>query len=390
MKTGCMDTAAGRDHDHYITLDGLRGLAALAVFLFHLTYYWPSGIIFPQANIAVDFFFLLSGFVIAKSYDAKLRGTMRFKQFVRLRLIRLYPLIFLGIMIGTTDNLMKLHSSAHESLTGVLLDTAAGLIILPDLIPSALQLYPLNPPMWSLFYELLANFAYAAVAKILRLWLIGTIIFAAAAAFAYIAYTTGDTSRGSYPTEYPSGLSRVFFSFFMGLLLYRLQEGGFFRWLPRIPGLWLFLVLGVALFPGTYHGGWLYDLACIFLLFPLIVLLGARDRLPRPAVPVAAWLGRISYPLYALHYPLIIRNSYQLTHGRQGLALAGAGVFATLLMLLLAWLAAAFYDEPVRRFLTRAFRLGSASSPARAADRASQPAAPRSAPDVAPPIAPAA
>lgn len=342
-----------KSHAHLATLDGLRGIAAISVALFHLSYHWPRNI-FPHAYLAVDFFFALSGFVIAKSYEHKLQNTMRFQQFLRIRVIRLYPLIVCGAVLGCADVILKTHNGGFGAAMNIALleQLLLGLLLVPELIIGADQIFPLNPPAWSLFYEMVANIFYAALINHLtnkRLYLIMTI---AALSIAYSGYTIGETGRGAAGTEIVSGTSRVMFSFFAGVLLYRMWQRGVFSQLPRVPGLWLGLALLLLFSVPQFHFDWIYNLLSIFFLFPLIVLLGLDQASLSPRfVPAALWLGRISYPLYVLHFPLLVRNSYHLFHARHGLPLVAITCVATLGVVLLSWLGLVLYDEPLRRRL---------------------------------------
>ncbi len=344
-----------KPHGHLATLDGLRGIAAISVVLFHLSYYWPRNI-FPHAYLAVDFFFALSGFVIAKSYEIKLQNTMNFQAFLRIRVVRLYPLIICGACLGFADLLLKTHGGILNAATNITFteQLVLGLLLIPALVSGADQVFPLNPPAWSLFYEMVANIFYAALLKHLtdrRLYLI---IAIAALGIAYAGYTTGETGHGAGGTQVVPGLSRVMFSFFAGVLMFRLWQRSAFVRLPRVSGLWLGLALLLLFSVPQFHGDWIYNLLGIFFLFPLILLLGLDQGSLSPFfVPAALWLGRISYPLYVLHFPLLVRNSYHLFHARHGLPLVAITCAATLGVVLLSWLALVLYDEPLRRRLGR-------------------------------------
>src|SRR3982750_333356 len=102
MNTGRIDTTILRTKQHFQVLDGLRGIAALSVVMFHFmewvyTDYTRNFI--AHGFLAVDFFFCLSGFVIGYAYDNRI-GKMGVKEFFKSRLIRLHPLVVLGAVLG--------------------------------------------------------------------------------------------------------------------------------------------------------------------------------------------------------------------------------------------------------------------------------------------------
>src|ERR1700744_3037299 len=87
---------------HFEILDGLRGVAALAVVTFHFmewVYFDYSKNFIGHGFLAVDFFFCLSGFVIGYAYDDRI-GKMGILEFFKSRLIRLHPLVIIGSVIG--------------------------------------------------------------------------------------------------------------------------------------------------------------------------------------------------------------------------------------------------------------------------------------------------
>ena len=99
-------------------LDGLRGLFALFVVLFHFNkhnapQYIVNNFFVRESYMFVDFFFILSGFVITLSYDQKITNSKTFFQFLKKRWNRLYPLLFFSTFLGTIFG-----RTAEGSLTG--------------------------------------------------------------------------------------------------------------------------------------------------------------------------------------------------------------------------------------------------------------------------------
>lgn len=357
---------------HYAILDGLRGVAALMVVLFHLFEAYAHGD--PQKQIvnhgymAVDFFFLLSGFVVAYAYDDRWGG-MSAWQFYKRRLVRLQPMIVAGTLIGAALLTFQ-HWSIFPKLetvttVQVLMMVLLGLVMIP-MTPSAEprgwgEIYPLNGPQWSLFYEYLANILYALGLRKLSNRALGALVALSAVVLVglLVLGPRGDVI-GGWALDAKGvwiGLTRVMFPFFAGVLLMRLGAR------IKVPGAFavcsLLLIVGLSL-PrfGVSEMRWLnglYEAACIILLFPLIVAIAAGDQdADGPSVRIARFFGDLSYPLYITHYPLIYIYTGWVVDRKippaQG-ALAGAGVFVVAVAI--AWLCLKLYDEPARRWLAR-------------------------------------
>jgi len=354
---------------HYPILDGLRGIAAVVVFVFHLL--MPhGGSLDPIVNhgyLAVDFFFLLSGFVIGYAYDDRW-PKMTPKDFFLRRLIRLQPMVVLGMIIGAVSFYFQecqwwpgLHAVPPGRL---LLTMFVGFTLMPmpgrfD-IRGTLEMYPLNAAVWSLFYEYIANLLYALVVrKFSRTWLT-ILVLIAAAALVHCAVTCqpGDFMGGwsLYGAHPRIAFTRLLFSFFAGLLLFRVVrlrtvKHGF---------TWCSLLLIAALaFPGIGRGGpsWqngIYESACIILVFPLIVFLGAGGALSGQfSTRLCKFLGDISYPLYITHLPLVfVYIAWVTNHPGASTGQILPRTLATFTgAILLAYASVKLYDEPVRKWL---------------------------------------
>ena len=359
---------------HYAILDGLRGVAALMVVLFHLFEAYAHGD--PQKQIvnhgymAVDFFFLLSGFVVAYAYDDRWGGQgagMSQWQFYKRRLVRLQPMIIIGGLIGAallafqhSPMFPRLETVAAWQVVGVLL---LSFVMIP-LAPSAEirgwgEIYPLNGPQWSLFYEYVANILYAVGLRKLSIrWLAGLVGVSALALIGLLVLGPRGDVIGGWALDAKGiqiGLTRVMFPFFAGVLLMRLGKRIKVRHGFALCSLLLVIALAAPRFGGTerlWVNG-LYEAACVILLFPLIVAIGAGEKdVEGPSLRVARFFGDLSYPLYITHYPLIyVYTAWVVDHkipAAQG-AVVGAGVFVAAVAI--AWAALKLYDEPVRRWL---------------------------------------
>ena len=135
-------------------LDGMRGVAAFAVMMMHFTNNLPTPL-FKTAYLAVDLFFILSGFVIAHSYnEALLSGSMKFLEFFKRRLIRLYPMFFIGLVIGAASlHWAKQWGETHYSLQNIVFASLCNIFFIPyfNNIDGG-HIFPLDDPAWSLFF----------------------------------------------------------------------------------------------------------------------------------------------------------------------------------------------------------------------------------------------
>lgn len=337
-----------------VALDGLRGIAALCVVAYHLKA--PLGFaIAPGGDLAVDLFFLLSGLVLARAYDARFAAGLNSGQFLRARLLRLYPLYALGLAISF------LFAAAYVSRPGLRLEIAAsfalGALYLPTPEPLAYDpryMFPANIPAWSLFFELLVNALFAVTALALRRERLLILIGVAAAGLAACAMS-GSIGGGAAWSGFHVGLLRVLFSFFAGVYIARHhlrtpREG---TWQPFAIAA---LLLAPLLLPVAPRWRALFDLSVMLALWPLLVGWAAGIELKGGMRRIAAGLGDASYALYALHLPL-------LNWAMEGsMSLFGLGwgeqppVFALVFILSalgIAFMAHRFYDGPACSLLRR-------------------------------------
>lgn len=364
---------------HYELLDGLRGVAALVVIWYHVFEGFatsPFDQRFNHGYLAVDFFFILSGFVVGYAYDDRWkRRTLSLGGFVKRRLIRLHPMVVLGAVLGAVTFCIQGSThwdGTHVALSLVLLSLVLHLFLIPALPGAGVEvrgngeMYPLNGPTWSLFFEYLGNLCYALFLRRLPTrWLAA---FVALTGAGLVAFAVGNGSGYGHlgvgwsllDWNLPGGLLRMLFAFPMGLLLSRL-----FRPVAIRGAFWICSLAVVALLAVPYVGGseslWmngLYDSLCVVVLFPLIVWLGASGRATDSATAgLCKFLGDISYPVYVIHYPFMYLFFAWLWSGEQ-IPFAEAwpvavGLFAG--CILLAYAALKGYDEPVRRWLTRRY-----------------------------------
>jgi peptidoglycan/LPS O-acetylase OafA/YrhL len=327
---------------HYLTLDALRGVAALAVMIYHQQHTTLMG----HGYLAVDFFFILSGFVIAKAYERKLLANMPFREFALVRIARLYPLLIAATLVAVAYMLMS--SLRRGDGLGWLVVLPTALLAIPDptgaLAPDP---FPLLPVVWSLFFELFANFAYAARTNWLSTPKLVVIVALNGALLAFALVHHGNAELGNTYATLWAGIPRVLFSFLAGVLCFRIHSGGRLA-SPAVSPLLLAALLSAAL--AVPHGmAWLYDASCIFLLFPLI-LVAAMNNEPAPQWRSAArFSANLSYPLYLFHLPLLLWLGFGLTHF--GVSNAVQHLLELMAVPALAYAAYAYFDRPLQSVL---------------------------------------
>ncbi|WP_267382391.1 MULTISPECIES: acyltransferase [unclassified Sphingomonas] len=347
-------------------LNGLRGIAAIAVVNMHMSTYF--GVI-HSANVApaVDFFFVLSGFVISYAYEEKLTSGMLWSRFFIARIIRLYPLYLIGLILGSIVVWFLEHPINPERFFATL---GLNLFMLPNPVAmdaNTTPLFPINFPAWSLFVELVANLAYAALAPRLSNRLLTVIVCAGFLGLVATGMTTGTLDEGTQRLQILGGLARVTFSFFAGVALYR-------QWRVRPTNinlhpalLFVLLILPLMLKPAAPFG-WLYELAVLTLYMPAIVWLGSGSRPIGVWLSVSVALGALSYPLYMIHAPVWIAirtlEGWQPTSVLIGYA-PWSGIAMTAGLCAVAWWLDKAIDYPLRRRLYKTFlhRLTHAADP---------------------------
>jgi len=343
------------DNRRYLLLDAMRGVAAFAVLWGHLTSAWGRPELHgPQYALAVDFFFILSGFVISHAYARRMKQGMSALDLIRIRAIRLYPLLIVGALVGTAVALLRHAGESGYAAPNVLESGLFAVLGLPSFaIPGIDLAFPVNSPAWSLFFELGVSLLYALIARFLtRSWLVA-IVLAGAALFVTAALQEGTVEMGWSRDGLLGGAVRVLFGFFAGLLLHDLRP----RFsLPPWAGYALMAVLGVILFQP--HAFWVHgSLMIAIVAFPVMVWLGSAVGESRVISRAGIVLGALSYPLYILHWPII-----DLTRGLLGQVdpdgryLALWAPLQVTLAVSIAWTAMKLFDEPVRAWLTRATR----------------------------------
>lgn len=374
----------------YAILDGLRGVAALVVILFHgfetyIPFFGTQHI--NHGYLAVDFFFVLSGFVIGYAYDDRW-DRMSTWSFFKRRLIRLHPMVVAGTLFGAC--LFFFGESDYFSLIGgtepwkFFLCIVLGLLMIPAGTGLDIRGWgetnSLNGPNWSLTFEYIGNILYAFVLRRLPTVVLGMLCVASAFltmnlalgwdVFGFFAQPKYDVIGGwsITPDQMYVGFSRLLYPFLCGLLISRLlpkfitKENPSGSPLGIRGGFWWASLLLVVLFAVPQIGGkscvadGLYQVFAIVVMFPVIVLIGAGSKTTDKRS--AKWfetLGNLSYPLYITHFPLMYMQMAWVSSHKDspvwhhvvlnlGILLVAIGI---------AWAFLKLYDEPVRAWLKK-------------------------------------
>jgi peptidoglycan/LPS O-acetylase OafA/YrhL len=345
---------------HFDILDGLRGIAALAVVTFHfmemaISDYSKNFI--GHGFLAVDFFFCLSGFVIGYAYDDRI-GKMGVIEFFKSRLIRLHPLVIFGSVLGLLSFLFDPFTGHPEVYTTgrlVLLFLCSALLIPFPVMPErAFNLFGFNAPAWSLFWEYVANIFYAFVLyRISRRFLL-LLTVCSAVAIGFVVHRAGSLMGGWGKDSFWDGCARISYSFLAGLLIYRSN------WIikNKLGFIGLSILLMLAFVMPFSKWNWLTESIVVLFYFPLLIALGAGATLTQGLKKFCIFSGKISYPLYMTHYVVIwMFGNYYGKH-KPGTTQLSLIIVAGLIVLVgFAYLVMVVYDTPIRRYLSNRRRI---------------------------------
>lgn len=332
-------------------LDGLRGVAALFVVGGHVEVLFSKRLpFFWKGYLAVDFFFLLSGFVLAMTYDRRLASGMSVREFMLRRILRLGPLYWLGCALGAVALIYATGPTTGERA----LTIVSGIFLIPSWPGFSRHIFLINPPAWSLFFEVaVANLLFAALWKQLHGYVLIAISAVAAALFLWAIKTHGHGEVGSDQGSFAWGFPRVIFSFFLGVALFRFRSA-----MPvfRVPAWPLAVLLALSfLFRATGHASMVYDAFCVCVLYPALVYLGAEASEISPRTGYVC--GEISYALYVVHYPILCLPPVAALAARAWPNGAGWHTWyqipITAALALIAWAVVQLYDLPVQKALAR-------------------------------------
>ena len=365
---------------HYDLLDGLRGVAALMVIWYHVFegFAFASNSAIETLNhgyLAVDFFFILSGFVIGYAYDDRWGKSLTMKDFFKRRLIRLHPMVIMGAVLGAITFCIQgsvQWDGTHIAISMIMLSLLCTIFFIPAMpgvgyeVRGNGEMFPLNGPCWSLFFEYIGNILYALFIRRLSnkaLTVFVVLLGVALAAFAVFNVSTygnigvGWTLDG---VNFLGGSLRMLFPFSLGMLMSRN-----FKPMKVKGAFWICTIALIALFSVPYLEGLeplcmngVYEAFCVIVAFPIILWIGASGTTTdKQSTKICKFLGDISYPVYVIHYPLmylfyawLIENQLYTLGETWHVALC---VF--ILSIILAYLCLKLYDEPIRKYLAKRF-----------------------------------
>ena len=365
---------------HYDLLDGLRGVAALMVIWYHVFegFAFASNSAIETLNhgyLAVDFFFILSGFVIGYAYDDRWGKSLTMKDFFKRRLIRLHPMVIMGAVLGAITFCIQgsvQWDGTHVAISMIMLSLLCTIFFIPAMpgvgyeVRGNGEMFPLNGPCWSLFFEYIGNILYALFIRRLSnkaLTVFVVLLGVALAAFAVFNVSTygnigvGWTLDG---VNFLGGSLRMLFPFSLGMLMSRN-----FKPMKVKGAFWICAIALIVLFSVPYLEGLeplcmngVYEAFCVIVAFPIILWIGASGTTTdKQSTKICKLLGDISYPVYVIHYPLmylfyawLIENQLYTLDETWHVALC---VF--ILSIILAYLCLKLYDEPIRKYLAKRF-----------------------------------
>ena len=357
---------------HYDLLDGLRGVAAITVVWFHIFEAFATSHLDQRINhgyLAVDFFFVLSGFVIGYAYDVRW-GKMNTKDFIKRRVIRLHPMVVMGAIIGAVMFYWQgcpVWDVSKVTIGALFMATFINALLLPATPGTEIrglgEMYPLNGPGWSLFFEYIGNILYALFIHKFSTRVLAVLVFLAGCGLALFAIggPYGDICAGFSltGTEFTAGSLRLLFSFSAGLLLFRI-----FKPVKVKGAFWICSLSIIALLSVPRLGGaeylWMngvYDTVCFAVFFPFLVYLGASGKTTdKYTTRICKFLGDISYPLYMVHYPFIYLYYAWVKNGNLTFQESFPGALGVVIgSIVLAYGCLKFYDIPVRKYLANRF-----------------------------------
>jgi peptidoglycan/LPS O-acetylase OafA/YrhL len=340
------------------TLDGLRGVGAFLVVMRHVpALFGPLRV--PESFLAVDLFYLVSGFVVAHAYGERLARGGFFGGFVKTRIIRLYPLYLIGLLVGVITAVASMLSDPDSFWTPmkVVECVATGLLMIPRFPGLSINGTTLNGPIWTLLYELIANFVYAAAIRLLKTWVLVAIVVVCAAGVVFAEFHYGTLDVGYNLTDQWAALARVGFSFFAGVLIYRLVGNHEHR--STLAAWACVAVLAVALavhVPDDFIP--VYEIGMVLVGLPMMAIAAAHFEPDPVSGRLFSFVGLISYGVYIVHQPLgnlavmelqrVVRIPSDLSGALYGLAFMA-------FLVLLTWALDRLYDAPVRRWLRAMF-----------------------------------
>ena len=363
---------------HYELLDGLRGVAAILVVCYHIFegYAFAGGGLIETLNhgyLAVDFFFILSGFVISYAYDNRWKSKFTIKDFFKRRLIRLHPMVIMGAIIGAISFVIggsKQWDGTHIAISSTMLALLCAMFLIPAVpgqsnyeVRGNGEMFPLNGPSWSLFFEYIGNILYATLIRRFSTKLLCIIV--AILSILHIWFATANISQYGCigvgwtldTINFWGGMLRMLLPFSIGALISRKYKpikihGAF--WICSATLIVIFSIPYINEYNGIHING-IFESICVIFVFPILLWLGASEKSTnKKQTTLYRILGDLSYPLYIVHYPImylfyqwLIDNKLYTFSETWPVALS-----AIISSVILAYICLRFYDTPIRKYLS--------------------------------------
>ena len=340
--------------NRYIFLDGIRGIAAILVLTRHTENYWQFN--FFRSHLAVDLFFILSGFVIGYAYDSKIRsGVISFQKFALIRFIRLYPMFILSVVFSTLvffALIMKNGVSISKNIPELLATITFTIFLIPSNFIGTHHLFPINGVYWSLFFELIANFIYVVIRPYLNNLVLICILLTFGTILTFSSYRNGSLDIGFAwgLNSFIVGFSRAIFGVFLGLFTYRFRAK-LNSVNPTMPWLSVVLITLILTLPKLGNLDWLIDILAVTIIFPITVLVCSKKNESK-FEKILLILGSASYPLYVLHGPLASIIGFPVKSTVINYA-PFSGIFLVIILVPLCLLIEKYYDIPLRNWLSK-------------------------------------
>ena len=339
----------------YLWLDFARGIAAIAVMFYHYQEFTGYSHLFKAAYLAVDLFFMMSGFVIAHAYGGKLFQSMSAYEYVLARMIRLYPVYFFATLFGAGYYLSKVILATNDApaVADILAILGHNLFFLPfsEEIADPTGIFPFTPAAWSLSVEVVLSILFVIALwhfknRNLLITFFGAGLICLMFADRFGTLDFGFSLEGFFPAMF-----RAVAEFSLGIWLYR-RFGGF-RVKSNIPpaivlaGITLALVLLKPSVP--------VSVIIVVVAFPLLFLVQPITEPSGMTARMFSEFGRISYPVYLLHTPVLLWGAGIMKFLNIDLLAytPWIGIAMAVCTIAMSWLVAFLFDEPVRRWLNR-------------------------------------
>lgn len=299
-------TTAGPTRPKLDYLESLRGLAAVSVALFHFrnTSFLTENAFVVNAERMVDFFFVLSGFVIAYNYLDRIVDAASLRRFQAKRFWRLYPLHLASLLVFVA---IELAQYVYETYTGSPGSEAAfsrnnlhgfvdNLLLLQPFLDTDLTF---NYPSWSISVEFFTYFIFGLVLLLApRRYRLPVFLLAIVLSAADLAVSGGINQTRDL------AIVRCIYSFFVGVVAFVISK----HVLPRIGGMlggyWSVAVLAATVVLVCMPDRFPPLVLPVLFALTVLVLVGESDRSPLKRVlsmPRLVRLGTISYGIYMLH-----------------------------------------------------------------------------------------